>query len=135
MPQKAQRFFGTYCNACHKTQNTGSNVGPDLTFAAKKFDDEQLLKAIISPGSAIAFGYEPWIVTVKNKSQYYGFLISNTKYAMILRDLSEINHTIAKKDIISAVKQDKSPMPEAGQLGLSEQQLADIVGYLKGVAK
>ena len=132
---KGATVFGTYCHACHKTQSTGSYVGPDLTFAAKKFDDEQLIKAIISPSSAIAFGYEPWIVTVKNKSQYYGFLVSNTKDAMILRDLSEVNHTIAKKDIISAVKQDKSPMPEAGQLGLSEQQLADIVGYLKVVGK
>jgi hypothetical protein len=54
---------------------------------------------------------------------------------MILRDLSEVNHTILKKDIVTSVKQDKSPMPEAGQLNLAEQQLADIVGYLKSVAK
>jgi putative membrane-bound dehydrogenase-like protein len=130
-PSRGATVFSTYCRVCHKTQNNGSNVGPDLSFASRKFDDEQLLKAIIFPSSAIAFGYEPWIITTKNKSQLYGFLVSNTKDAMILRDLSEVNHTIAKKDIISSEKQNKSPMPEAGQLGLSEQQLADIVGYLK----
>jgi putative membrane-bound dehydrogenase-like protein len=132
---KGATVFNTYCRACHKTQNNGANVGPDLTFASKKFDDEQLLKAVIFPSSAIAFGYEPWIITTKNKSQLYGFLVSNTKDAMILRDLSEVNHTILKKDIVTSVKQDKSPMPEAGQLNLAEQQLADIVGYLKSVAK
>lgn len=134
-PTRGATLFTTYCRVCHKTQKNGSNVGPDLTFAGRKFDDEQLVKAIIFPSSAIAFGYEPWIITTKNKSQYYGFVVSNTKDAMILRDLSEINHTIAKKDIDSAIKQNKSSMPEAGQLGLSEQQLADIAGYLKEVAK
>lgn len=126
-------LFNTYCRTCHKAQNVGSNVGPDLTFTAKKFDDEQLLKAIIFPSSAIAFGYEPWIVTTKNKSTYYGFLVSETKEAMILRDLAEVNHTLYKKDIASANKQNKSPMPEAGQLGLTEQQLRDITGYLKSI--
>jgi putative membrane-bound dehydrogenase-like protein len=132
---KGETVFSTYCRVCHKTQSNGNNVGPDLTFASKKFDDEQLLKAVIFPSAAIAFGYEPWIVTLKNKSQLYGFVVSNTKDAMILRDLSEVNHTIAKKDILTSVKQDKSPMPEAGQLNLTEQQLADVVGYLKSVAK
>ncbi len=125
--------FNTYCRGCHKTRNDGKNVGPDLTYTASKFDDEQLLKAIIFPSSAIAFGYEPWIVTTKNKSQYYGFLVSDSKNAMVIRDLGEVNYTIDKKDILNAVKQDKSPMPEAGQLGLTEQQLRDITGYLKSV--
>ncbi|RYF95700.1 MAG: hypothetical protein EOO00_04320, partial [Chitinophagaceae bacterium] len=39
--------FNTYCRGCHKTRNDGKNVGPDLTYTASKFDDEQLLKAII----------------------------------------------------------------------------------------
>lgn len=125
--------FNTYCRGCHKTKNDGKNVGPDLTYTASKFDDEQLLKAIIFPSSAIAFGYEPWIITTKNKSQYYGFLVSDSKNAMVIRDLGEVNYTIDKKDILTATKQDKSPMPEAGQLGLSEQQLRDLTGYLKSV--
>lgn len=125
--------FNTYCRGCHKTKNDGKNVGPDLTYAASKFDDEQLLKAIIFPSSAIAFGYEPWVVTTKNKAQYYGFLVSDSKNAMVIRDLGEVNYTIDKKDILMAKKQDKSPMPEAGQIGLTEQQLRDITGYLKSV--
>lgn len=129
------KLFNTYCGRCHKVQNTGSNVGPDLTFTAKKFDDEQLLKAIIFPSSAIAFGYEPWIVVTRNKSTFYGFMVSNTKNTMVLRDLAEVNHTIDKKNIVSAKKQDKSPMPEAGQLQLTEQQLADIIGYLKSIGQ
>lgn len=131
---KGAALFTSYCGTCHKTQGKGSNVGPDLTFTAKKFDDEQLLKAIIYPSSAIAFGYEPWMIVTKNKKQYYGFLVSDTKDAMTIRDITEVNYTVAKKDIASAKKQDRSPMPEAGQLGLSEQQLRDITGYLKEVA-
>ncbi|MBL7697149.1 MAG: c-type cytochrome [Chitinophagaceae bacterium] len=127
-------LFNAYCRTCHKVQNNGANVGPDLTYTAKKFDDEQLMKAIIFPSSAIAFGYQPWMITTKNKSTFYGFLVSNTKDAMILRDLAEVNYTILKKDILSAEKQNKSPMPEAGQFGLNEQQLRDITGYLKSVA-
>lgn len=127
-------LFTAYCRSCHKTQNAGANVGPDLTYAAKKFDDEQLLRAIIFPDEAIAFGYEPWIITTKNGKRYFGFLVSNTKNTMILRDLGEVNITLEKTNILSAEKQNKSPMPAAGQLGLNEQQVRDITGYLKNVA-
>jgi putative heme-binding domain-containing protein len=132
--KNGEQIFASYCRACHKAGKEGSTVAPNLTFITKKFDDTQLLNAIIFPGAAIAFGYESWKVETKGKKSFYGFMISDNKESMIIRDIAGQNHTINKSDIISLKKQDKSIMPSASQMNLSEQQLADVVGYLKSVA-
>jgi putative membrane-bound dehydrogenase-like protein len=132
---KGEKLFITHCSACHKVKGKGSNIGPDLSVITKKYADEQLVEAIIFPSASVAFGYEPWIVETKDKNSVYGFLISDNKTAMIIRDITGRNHTIEKTNISSAKKQDKSIMPSAGQMNLSEQDLADIVGYLKSQVK
>ena len=133
--RSGEQIFASYCRACHKAGKEGSTVAPNLTYITRKFDDKQLLNAIIFPSAAIAFGYESWLVETKSKNSYYGFIISDNKESKIIRDIAGQNHTIKKSEIVSSKKQDKSIMPSAGQMNLSEQQLADVVGYLKGVAK
>ena len=61
------------------------------------------------------------------------FLISDNTESMTLRDIGGNNHLLKKNVIKSAQKQDKSLMPEAAQIGLSDQDLADIMGFLKQV--
>ena len=133
--RSGEQIFASHCRACHKAGKEGSTVAPNLTYITRKFDDKQLLNAIIFPSASIAFGYESWLVETKSKNSYYGFIISDNKESKIIRDIAGQNHTIKKSEIVSSKKQDKSIMPSAGQMNLSEQQLADVVGYLKGVAK
>ena len=130
---KGQQLFTSNCRTCHKAGKEGSTIAPDLTFVSKKSDDKQLLNSIINPSEAVAFGYEPWMVNTKDKKTYFGFLISDNEEAMIIRDISGINHLIKKTSVATAKKQDKSLMPALSQLGLTEQDLADILSYLKQV--
>ena len=130
---KGGQLFTTNCRTCHKAGKEGSNIAPDLTFISKKFPDKDLLYAIIDPSAAVAFGYEPWMITTKDNKTYYGFLISDNTESMTLRDIGGNNHLLKKNVIKSAQKQDKSLMPEAAQIGLSDQDLADIMGFLKQV--
>jgi putative membrane-bound dehydrogenase-like protein len=131
--KKGNEVFTANCRTCHKAGKEGNTIAPDLTFVSKKFADKDLLDAIIHPSASIAFGYEPWKVNTKNAKSYFGFLISDNNESMTIRDISGNNHLIKKSIITSAKKQEKSLMPEPSQLGLSEQDLANIVSYLKTV--
>lgn len=130
---KGGKLFTSACRTCHKAGKEGSTVAPNLTLITKKYDDRQLLNAIINPDAAVAFGYEPWLINTKDKKTFYGFLISDNDQYMTIRDIAGKNIQVKKSSIDSSKKQDKSLMPEPSQLGLSEQNLADIVNYLKQV--
>lgn len=127
---KGKGLFTGYCSSCHKLNGLGSAIGPELTGIGKKFGKNELLDAIINPSAAIVFGYEPWLVNTKDGASHYGFLISDNDQTLVLKDLSGQKHIIPNNTISSKQKQEKSLMPDPVNSGLTEQNLADIAGYL-----
>jgi putative heme-binding domain-containing protein len=123
--------FMSNCANCHRLGSQGKTIGPDLTGITKKFNKSELLDAIINPSAAIVFGYEPWIVNTNEGQSIYGFLISDGKRAIVIKDISGQNHTINKADITSRQKQDKSLMPDPVSNRLTQQDLADVANYLQ----
>jgi putative membrane-bound dehydrogenase-like protein len=130
---KGKAVFASHCATCHKIGAEGNTIGPDLTGIGKKFDKTGLLDAIINPSAAIVFGYEPWLINTKDGESVYGFLIAENKQTIVVKDISGQKHTIDVQKISSKKKQDKSLMPDPITNGLTEQDLADIVGYLQGL--
>ena len=128
---RGEKIFGTRCSVCHQVAGKGIRIGPDLSSIASKFDDEQLLDAIINPSASIVFGYEAWLVNTRDNESVFGLMIAENKESVTIKDISGNNHVISRKDILSAKKRDKSLMPSAAQNGLNEQELADVVAYLK----
>jgi putative heme-binding domain-containing protein len=86
-PGNGQKLFATYCTTCHRHGAEGNEVGPDLTRIGQKFDKPGLLDAIINPSAGLAFGYEPWLITTKKGTSYYGFLVSDAQ-AVVIKDVA-----------------------------------------------
>jgi putative heme-binding domain-containing protein len=132
-PLNGKSVFNSNCAACHKLYNAGGAVGPDLSFIADKLDNEQLINAIINPSASIVFGYEPWMINTTDNNSLFGFLISNNERAMTIRDVGGNDHTIEKSKIAAAKKQDRSIMPSAADMNLSQQDLADVSSFLRSL--
>jgi putative heme-binding domain-containing protein len=128
--RKGKMVFMNKCSSCHRLDAAGNTIGPDLTQIKKKFDKQALLDAIVNPSAGIVFGYEGWTIDTTDGQSRFGFLIADGKDAVILKDLSGIRYTIPVQNISSRKKSEKSIMPEASSLGLSEQELADVVAFL-----
>ncbi|MGN6438093.1 MAG: PVC-type heme-binding CxxCH protein [Agriterribacter sp.] len=122
--------FTTYCASCHKVGGEGNDIGPELSSIGKKFDKTGLLDAIIHPSAAILLGYEPWLINTKDGGSFFGFLVSENKQTIMIKDVAGNKNTIAIDNISSRKKQDKSLMPEPAVAGISEQQLADVTTFL-----
>ncbi|MCO5240864.1 MAG: c-type cytochrome [Chitinophagaceae bacterium] len=129
-PQNGKAVFTAHCASCHKFAQTGAAIGPELTRIGKKFDKMGLFDAIVNPSAAILLGYEPWLINTKDGSSFFGFLISENKQTVIIKDIAGQQHTISTDQISTRQKQDKSLMPEPGLAGISEQELADVVSFL-----
>ncbi|MFC5410930.1 PVC-type heme-binding CxxCH protein [Larkinella bovis] len=125
-----QAVFKASCSTCHRHGPTGRDIGPELTKIHQKFDRNGLLDAILNPSAGLAFGYEPWLITTKNGQTYYGFLISDGQQAIVVKDAAGQKQTIPTAQVASRKQYSTSLMPDPTSLGLSEQQLADLVAYL-----
>jgi putative membrane-bound dehydrogenase-like protein len=127
---KGKALYGTYCSSCHKFGTIGRSLGPDLTGISNKLDKLSLLDAMVNPSAAIVFGYEPWLINVKGGESLYGFVISENENTMVLKDVAGITHSVPVVNITKKEKQKASLMPDPAINKMSEQQLADVVGYL-----
>ncbi|WP_343703877.1 PVC-type heme-binding CxxCH protein [Chitinophaga sp.] len=124
--------FTTRCGSCHKLNGAGSSIGPDLTDIGKKFDNAALLDAIVNPSAGIVFGYESWLVNTTDGATLFGFLLSENERSIVIKDIGGQKHVIDKKKISSRKKQGKSLMPDPVSNQLTEKDMADVVGFLKG---
>ncbi|HEX8675743.1 MAG TPA: PVC-type heme-binding CxxCH protein, partial [Segetibacter sp.] len=105
---RGKTVFAGRCSNCHKAGGEGNSIAPDLTTIGKKFDKTALLDAIINPSAAIVFGYEPWLVNTKDGASVYGFLLSQNKKSIVIKDIAGQKHIIPLQKITSKEKQDKS---------------------------
>jgi len=126
---KGKKIFEIHCSNCHKMESKGANIGPDLTYIKNKFDQIGLMDAIINPSVNIVFGYENWIINTKDGVSVNGFLVADGE-TVVIRDLVGHSHVIQKDNISKRQKQPFSLMPDPTALGITEQDLANLVGYL-----
>jgi putative membrane-bound dehydrogenase-like protein len=126
---KGKQIFETACATCHKHGKTGAEIGPDLTPIHQKYDKMALLDAIANPSASVVFGYEAYTVTTKKGETFFGFLLSDGAQ-VVLKDVAGARHVFKADQIKSRVKMESSLMPEPTALGLNEQALADLAGYL-----
>jgi len=129
-PTSGLSVFKTNCATCHRHGEEGKNIGPQLTKIHQKFDQNGLLDAILNPSAGLAFGYEPWLITTKTGETYYGFLISDNKQALVIKDAAGQQHTIPASKVTSRKQFTTSLMPDPTAMGLNEQQVADLLAFL-----
>ena len=118
------------CFSCHKIGNKGRQLGPDLTGIGKKFEASILLDSMINPSSAIAFGFEGTSVKTKDGKMISGFVISDSD-PLIIKDMAGNQLSVDLKNISERNNMKQSMMPSVKNLGMSAQDLVDVLEYLK----
>ncbi len=127
---EGQALFAEHCGTCHRVGEEGRDIGPDLNGIANKFDKAALADAILYPNGAVTFGYEPVIVNTKDKRVFSGFLLSEGE-TTVIKDLEGKLHTIPTDQVETKNLLDSSLMPDPGALGLTSQDVADVIAFLQ----
>jgi putative membrane-bound dehydrogenase-like protein len=123
-------IFDSRCAACHAFSNAGGRPGPDLSGLRNQPADAILLHTIV-PEYEIAPGYDSYIVDTRDGRTIFGRLESEAPNSLTLREASSQPHVILRTDVVRMSAAKSSLMPNELERGLSDQELADLIAYLK----
>ena len=117
------------CMICHQINGVGQAIGPDLSGAGAMGVDA-LLHNILLPNEQLESGYYRHDVTLKDGTFVSGFLASENKGQLVLRQIGSDDRAIPKNQITSHVISKRTLMPEGLIDGFADQQVADLFAYL-----
>ena len=128
-----QMFGAASCYACHRFNNEGGAVGPDLSSAGGKFSPHDLLESIIDPGKEISDQYGGSIFKLKDGTELFGRIMNmrGEEYWVNTDMMTPSTITKVKVDTITSI--DPSPismMPPGLLYTMKEGDILDLLAYL-----
>ncbi len=122
-------LFQKTCGSCHQLYGEGGNLGPDLT-GSGRHDLGYLLENIVDPSAVVNRNWRLSIVLLTDGRVLNGVVLDQNDKTLTLQTLQErLTIPVAEVDEISPT--DRSPMPNGLLDQLAEQQIRDLIGYLR----
>jgi putative heme-binding domain-containing protein len=118
------------CLSCHRIKGRGVDYAPGLDGFASRQTREVVITAIVDPSNDIAHGYDGAELTLTDGRKIHGLVLSATD-PRIVQSTGGVVQMIPFKLIGERKRLGRSLMLSADQLGLTAQQVADIVAYLR----
>ena len=127
--------FQKYCISCHQVNGEGIDFGPDLSEIGNKLSKSAMFGSIINPSAGIGFGYEGYLITLKDGTKYTGYIASETKDDLDLRMMGGITQNIQKSQIRNKELMAQSLMTPGLHLLMTKEELVGLVAYLQSLKK
>ena len=131
VPAEGRAVFNAVCASCHRLDREGHAVGPDL-FDVRRQTKENILFHIVNPDAEIAPAFTAYLAEAKDGRILSGILVGDTPTSITLRGPLGIEASLLRADLAKLEALPGSLMPTGLEAGLSKQQLADLLAYLKG---
>jgi putative heme-binding domain-containing protein len=125
----AQIFTDAQCISCHRFNNRGEGIGPDLTTVAQRFQRKEILESIVYPNQVISDQYASQIVIAGGKA-YEGIVAKQADGSVTVLQADAKKVQIAADDIEDIQPSKTSAMPEGLLNKLSLEQVADLFALL-----
>jgi putative heme-binding domain-containing protein len=131
---KGKTVFKRVCSTCHRLENEGVEVGPDLLSALRNKTPDSLLVDILDPSREVDPRFLNYQVTTKAGRVFTGMIAAETASSITLRRAEKAEDTILRSQLEEIQATAKSVMPDGLEMQLSRQDIADVIAYLLSVA-
>jgi putative heme-binding domain-containing protein len=121
------------CAACHRFNDDGGSVGPDLTALAGRFSVRDMLEAIVEPSKVISDQYGAIIIHKTNGQVVTGRVanLQGNSLNVIENMLSPGTVTGVRREDIESTEPSKVSMMPTGLLNsLTDAEIQDLFAYL-----
>lgn len=118
------------CIMCHQLNNQGVEFGPSLQGWGLSQPTEIIAQSILEPSKDIAHGFDGAEIVTKDGVKIHGMVLTEGDI-LIVRSMGGMTQFVAKDRIASRRKMDRSLMMSATMLGMTSQDVADLVSYLR----
>jgi putative heme-binding domain-containing protein len=123
-------IFQKSCGSCHKMFGEGGDMGPDLT-GSNRTDVDYILLNVLEPSAEIQDDYKMVVINTLDGRTYSGNIISENQRQITLRVVGQEPVLINKSSIQSKDITDVSMMPPGLFENLSENEIVELMAYLK----
>lgn len=135
--EKGRQYFfkdsASQCRSCHRIDNQGGTLGPDLSGIGKQYQRHEILESLLEPSRKMEDKYQTQVVFTDDGKVYSGILMEKTKETIVLNIFKEGRAEVVRipvNRIEEMLTQSKSMMPEGQLRNLTAQQAADLLEYL-----
>ncbi len=129
-----KEVFAKRCSTCHRLNDVGTDVGPELAALANK-TPQFLLQEVLDPNRNVDGKYLEYFAATKAGQTFTGILTSESASAITLRGQEGKEQTLLRNDLDELKSTGKSLMPEGLEKDISKQDMADLFAYLGGGAE
>ncbi|MBI82351.1 MAG: hypothetical protein CMJ81_04070 [Planctomycetaceae bacterium] len=119
------------CLSCHRYQQRGYDVGPDLKSMKADTTSDQILENLLNPSKKIDEKFEAYTIVTFAGQIFAGLLEERTDDFVTLKQAGGKQVRIASEDIDELIRQNKSLMPDQVLKDLTAQQAADLLAFLQ----
>jgi len=130
---RGRAVFARACQQCHTLFDTGGKVGPDLT-GSNRGDLDYILQNIVDPNAVIPNDYRAWNLETKDERSISGILKQQDEKSVTIVTANE-TLIIPRNEIQSLKESALSMMPEGLLQTFNEQEVRDLIYYLRGPAQ
>ncbi|MCF6285613.1 MAG: HEAT repeat domain-containing protein, partial [Candidatus Hydrogenedentes bacterium] len=131
--EQGRPIYEELCSKCHKIGDMGFVVGPDLA-AAGSGSFETLITSILDPNRSMTDRYTNYTVETTNLESFAGVLANESANDITLINAGGVENTVLRTEIESMTEEDMSIMPLGLEEGLSEQDMANLIAFIRGKA-
>jgi putative heme-binding domain-containing protein len=128
---KGHQIFSTICIACHRLKGEGVDVAPDITDVRIK-EKEALLSDILDPNRMVEARWMAYQIDTKDGRMVSGIVAAETSGEVTVKMAGGVTEVVPRGTIAKMKCLDASLMPVGLEAGISKEQMADLLAFLKG---
>jgi len=129
---RGREVFAKTCATCHQAEGRGIDVGPNLASVTNRPPDD-LLVHILDPNREVAPNFVNYNVATESGRVLSGIIAEESAGALVLKRAEGATDVIPREQIEAVASTGISLMPEGLEKGLSHQDLADLIAFVRSI--
>ncbi len=118
------------CINCHRLEDRGRELGPDLSKIGAKYTRAQLLEHLTSPSKFIDPKFIAFEIETADDESISGFILKRTEKSVTLKTINAETVTLTRGEYVSIRPSAISTMPLDILQSLTAEEAADLLAFL-----
>jgi len=129
-PYRGKKLYSQSCGKCHTLFGEGGQVGPNLTSHHRE-DLRGILLSVVDPSAEVREGFETFLVRTTDGRTLSGYIADQDASVVVLRTAEGESISLARDEIDEMRALPQSIMPEGLVRALKDDELRDLLAYLR----
>jgi putative membrane-bound dehydrogenase-like protein len=126
---RGRDIFRKSCMACHRLENVGNEIGPNLAAFANR-GTAAILVNLLDPNREVDSRYLAYSLLLEDGRTSLGIIASETANSITLQTSDGKSTTFLRNEVDEMQSTTMSLMPEYLEKDISHQGMADLIAYL-----